>query len=80
MVAHIIILLSAIGSSGSDKKEAESKLGASSALPKIIVAGYNALSLCYFFTSGPDEVGAWTIRVSCHEHSSLPKSISSNPA
>ena len=33
-----------------------------SILPKIIVAGYNALSLVYFFTGGPDEVRAWTIR------------------
>ncbi|KAJ3299818.1 Obg-like ATPase [Borealophlyctis nickersoniae] len=33
-----------------------------SILPKIIVAGYNALSLIYFFTGGPDEVRAWTIR------------------
>ncbi|KAI8819814.1 P-loop containing nucleoside triphosphate hydrolase protein [Fimicolochytrium jonesii] len=29
---------------------------------KIIVAGYNALGLIYFFTGGPDEVRAWTIR------------------
>ncbi|KAI8911082.1 P-loop containing nucleoside triphosphate hydrolase protein [Gorgonomyces haynaldii] len=33
-----------------------------SALPKIIVTGYNALQLIYFFTGGPDEVRAWTIR------------------
>ena len=33
-----------------------------SILPKIIVAGYNALQLIYFFTGGPDEVRAWTIR------------------
>ncbi|KNC97877.1 GTP-binding protein YchF [Spizellomyces punctatus DAOM BR117] len=33
-----------------------------SVLPKIIVAGYNALQLVYFFTGGPDEVRAWTIR------------------
>ncbi|KAI8921128.1 P-loop containing nucleoside triphosphate hydrolase protein [Powellomyces hirtus] len=33
-----------------------------SVLPKIIVAGYNALQLIYFFTGGPDEVRAWTIR------------------
>ncbi|CAJ0900861.1 7440_t:CDS:2 [Entrophospora sp. SA101] len=33
-----------------------------SALPKIIVAGYQALQLIYFFTCGPDEVRAWTIR------------------
>ncbi|XP_070587877.1 obg-like ATPase 1 isoform X2 [Erythrolamprus reginae] len=33
-----------------------------SALPKIIKAGYAALQLEYFFTAGPDEVRAWTIR------------------
>jgi obg-like ATPase 1 len=33
-----------------------------STLPKIIVTGYNALQLIYFFTGGPDEVRAWTIR------------------
>jgi obg-like ATPase 1 len=33
-----------------------------SVLPKIVVSGYNALSLQYFFTGGPDEVRAWTIR------------------
>ncbi|XP_023192719.1 obg-like ATPase 1 isoform X2 [Xiphophorus maculatus] len=33
-----------------------------SALSKIIKAGYAALQLEYFFTTGPDEVRAWTIR------------------
>lgn len=33
-----------------------------SVLPKIVVAGYQALSLIYFFTGGPDEVRCWTIR------------------
>ncbi|KAK7602483.1 hypothetical protein V9T40_008072 [Parthenolecanium corni] len=32
-----------------------------SALDKIIVQGYKALQLQYFFTAGPDEVKAWTI-------------------
>uniref|UniRef100_A0A2K6QCP0 TGS domain-containing protein n=1 Tax=Rhinopithecus roxellana TaxID=61622 RepID=A0A2K6QCP0_RHIRO len=32
------------------------------ALPKIIKAGYAAPQLEYFFTVGPDEVCAWTIR------------------
>jgi obg-like ATPase 1 len=31
-------------------------------LPKIIVTGYSSLQLIYFFTGGPDEVRAWTIR------------------
>ena len=34
-----------------------------SALEKIIVNGYKALSLIYFFTTGKDEVKAWTIMV-----------------
>ncbi|KAK4527479.1 hypothetical protein GAYE_SCF40G5401 [Galdieria yellowstonensis] len=33
-----------------------------SALPKIIKAGYQALHLIYFFTAGEDEVKCWTIR------------------
>jgi len=33
-----------------------------SALDKIIVQGYKALQLQYFFTSGHDEVKAWTIQ------------------
>ncbi|XP_076025904.1 obg-like ATPase 1 [Genypterus blacodes] len=33
-----------------------------SALPRIIKAGYAALQLEYFFTAGPDEVRAWTVR------------------
>lgn len=35
---------------------------ATSILNKIIIAGYQALQLIYFFTGGPDEVRAWTIR------------------
>jgi obg-like ATPase 1 len=33
-----------------------------SMLPKIIKVGYESLQLCNFFTSGADEVRAWTIR------------------
>ncbi|XP_064096327.1 obg-like ATPase 1 [Macrobrachium nipponense] len=36
--------------------------GVNSALDKIILQGYNALQLMYFFTAGPDEVKAWTIQ------------------
>jgi obg-like ATPase 1 len=32
------------------------------ALSKIITTGYQALQLIYFFTAGPDEVRAWTVR------------------
>jgi obg-like ATPase 1 len=38
------------------------EVGVPSALEKIIVQGYKALSLMYFFTSGEDEVKAWTIQ------------------
>lgn len=33
-----------------------------SALPKIIVQGFRAVNLIYFFTAGPDEVKCWQIR------------------
>ncbi len=33
-----------------------------SALEKIIVTGFKALQLQYFFTAGKDEVKAWTIQ------------------
>lgn len=39
------------------------KFLSTSSLSKIIKAGYAALQLEYFFTAGPDEVRAWTIRV-----------------
>jgi len=41
-----------------------SSKGLNSALSKIIITGYKALQLCYFFTAGKDEVKAWTIQVS----------------
>lgn len=45
-----------------EKLEIEKETGATSVLPKIIVQGYNSLQLCYYFTCGPQEVRAWTIR------------------
>ncbi|GAA5815165.1 hypothetical protein MFLAVUS_008671 [Mucor flavus] len=45
-----------------EKLEIEKENNAVSVMPKIIVAGYNALSLCYYFTAGPQEVRAWTVR------------------
>ncbi|CAB3372324.1 Hypothetical predicted protein [Cloeon dipterum] len=36
--------------------------GTSSILDKIIVQGYKALQLIYFFTAGADEVKAWTVQ------------------
>ena len=50
--------------SQADKDEYLKGLGVPSALPKIIVTGYKTLQLVYYFTAGPDEVRAWTIRVS----------------
>jgi len=37
-------------------------VGATSALPKIVKAGYSTLQLIYFFTAGEDEVKCWNIR------------------
>jgi len=31
-------------------------------IPKIVKCGYKVLDLMYFFTAGPDEVRAWTVR------------------
>jgi len=45
-----------------EKREEETKTGATSALPKITQAGYSSLELIRYFTCGPDEVRAWTIR------------------
>lgn len=45
-----------------EAKEECKKVGAESALPKIIVQMRKALNLISFFTVGPDEVRQWTIR------------------
>ncbi|KAF5367106.1 hypothetical protein D9758_004037 [Tetrapyrgos nigripes] len=45
-----------------EKEEEQKKVGAQSALPKITHAGYASLELIRYFTCGPDEVRAWTIR------------------
>ncbi|KIM64260.1 hypothetical protein SCLCIDRAFT_15274 [Scleroderma citrinum Foug A] len=47
--------------SDEEKVEAQ-KEGAQSALGKITQAGYSSLDLIRYFTCGPDEVRAWTIR------------------
>jgi obg-like ATPase 1 len=44
------------------KVEALKEAGTTSALPKITQAGYSSLELIRYFTCGPDEVRAWTIR------------------
>ena len=48
--------------SAEEKAEEEKNIGATSALPRITHAGYNSLHLIRYFTCGPDEVRAWTIR------------------
>ncbi|KAJ3992614.1 P-loop containing nucleoside triphosphate hydrolase protein [Lentinula boryana] len=48
--------------SDEEKVEEQKKVGAQSALPKITHAGYASLELIRYFTCGPDEVRAWTIR------------------
>ncbi|KAJ3767757.1 P-loop containing nucleoside triphosphate hydrolase protein [Lentinula raphanica] len=48
--------------SDEEKIEEQKKIGAQSALPKITHAGYASLELIRYFTCGPDEVRAWTIR------------------
>ncbi|XP_050538065.1 obg-like ATPase 1 [Daktulosphaira vitifoliae] len=45
-----------------ERKKYLEEVQATSALDKIIVQGYKALQLQYFFTAGPDEVKAWTIQ------------------
>lgn len=46
-----------------DEKEAYLKDAAAvSALPKVIVTGFKAVHLIYFFTAGSDEVKCWQIR------------------
>lgn len=46
----------------SERKAYEEETKCKSVLDKIIVTGYKALQLEYFFTAGPDEVKAWTIQ------------------
>ncbi|KAI0747330.1 P-loop containing nucleoside triphosphate hydrolase protein [Irpex lacteus] len=48
--------------SDEERKEEEKKIGATSALGKITQAGYTSLDLIRYFTCGPQEVRAWTIR------------------
>lgn len=45
-----------------EREEELKKVGTQSALPKIIVSGYQALNLIYYFTCGPQEVRCWSIR------------------
>merc|ERR1712029_944136 len=45
-----------------EKKAYQEETKCTTAPDKIIVQGYKALQLVYFFTAGPDEVKAWTIQ------------------
>ena len=45
-----------------EKKAYLEETKCTSVLDKIVVQGYKALQLEYFFTAGPDEVKAWTIQ------------------
>lgn len=48
---------------GKEAREAYCKeVGAKTCMPRIIKIGYHALSLCHYFTAGPDEVRAWTVK------------------
>ncbi|KAI7821561.1 GTP-binding protein YchF [Gamsiella multidivaricata] len=44
------------------REEELKKIGTTSALPKIVVSGYSALNLIYYFTAGPMESRCWTVR------------------
>lgn len=46
------------------RKAYQEEMKCHTVLDKIIVTGYKSLQLEYFFTSGADEVKAWTIQVS----------------
>ncbi|KAF2075636.1 hypothetical protein CYY_003059 [Polysphondylium violaceum] len=48
-----------------ERKAFETTKGATSAIPKIIKAGYHHLQLFHFFTCGKDEVRCWTIQSGC---------------
>lgn len=39
------------------------ELNVQSQLPRVILGGYRSLQLIHYFTCGPDEVRAWTVRV-----------------
>jgi len=51
--------------SDDDRKAYMEETKCTSILDKIIVQGYKALQLQYFFTAGTDEVKAWTIQKGC---------------
>ena len=48
-----------------EKEKTLAELETTSALPKIITAGFKAVRLMYFFTAGEDEVKCWQVRRGC---------------
>jgi obg-like ATPase 1 len=48
--------------SDEEREKYQKETGAQSMMNKIIVNGYKALQLSYFFTAGEDEVKCWTIQ------------------
>nr|CAB3264559.1 obg-like ATPase 1 [Phallusia mammillata] len=56
--------LAGMDEAGKDEylKQEYKDVAVSSALGKIVVTGFKKLGLQYFFTAGPDEVKAWTIK------------------
>lgn len=50
------------GTEAEMRKKAAADMGAASAINRIIRIGYSTLKLIHFFTAGPDEVRAWTVR------------------
>ncbi|CDS05214.1 hypothetical protein LRAMOSA07743 [Lichtheimia ramosa] len=42
--------------------EYTAQVGVGSQLPQVILAGYKSLQLIHYFTAGPEEVRAWTVR------------------
>ncbi|KAN0093115.1 P-loop containing nucleoside triphosphate hydrolase protein [Tylopilus felleus] len=62
LIPFSVALEERLASLGEEEEAAAQKEGAQSALGKITQAGYASLDLIRYFTCGPDEVRAWTIR------------------
>jgi len=63
LIPFSVALEERLGLMSPEEKLAEEKaIGAASALSRITNAGYVSLDLIRYFTCGPDEVRAWTIR------------------
>ncbi|KZP27406.1 hypothetical protein FIBSPDRAFT_1040237 [Athelia psychrophila] len=63
LIPFSVALEERLGRMTPEEKAAEEKsIGVTSALGRITTAGYASLDLIRYFTCGPDEVRAWTIR------------------